>query len=76
MATLSSILDRRVPFARGAWWAIVHGVAKCQTQLSMHTQIYEWEIQFYYPLIDCKNKSSSSLPYTVTSGVSPSRGGM
>ena len=22
---------------RGAWWAIVHGVAKSQTQLSMHT---------------------------------------
>ena len=22
---------------RGAWWAIVHGVAKSQTQLSTHT---------------------------------------
>ena len=25
---------------RGAWWAIVHGVAKSQTQLSMHTNTY------------------------------------
>ena len=25
---------------RGAWWAIVHGVAKSQTQLSMHTNMY------------------------------------
>ena len=24
------------PMDRGAWWAIVHGVAKSQTQLSMH----------------------------------------
>ena len=24
---------------RGAWPAIVHGVAKCQTQLSMHTHM-------------------------------------
>ena len=25
------------PMDRGAWWAAVHGVAKSQTQLSMHT---------------------------------------
>ena len=25
---------------RGAWWAIVHGVAKSQTQLSRHTNMY------------------------------------
>ena len=25
------------PMDRGAWQAIVHGVTKCQTQLSMHT---------------------------------------
>ena len=24
---------------RGAWWAIVHGVAKSPTQLNMHTLI-------------------------------------
>ena len=24
---------------RGAWWAIVHGVAKSQTQLSPHIQV-------------------------------------
>jgi len=37
MATHSSILDRDNPMDRGAWWAIVHGVAKSQTQLSMQT---------------------------------------
>ena len=31
MATLSSILAWRIPMARGAWWATVHGVAKSQT---------------------------------------------
>ena len=25
---------------RGAWWATVHGVAKSQTQLSMHTHTH------------------------------------
>ena len=40
MATHSSILAWRIPMERGAWWAIVHGVAKSQTQLSknMHAQ--------------------------------------
>ena len=26
------------PMARGVWWATVHGVAKSQTRLSVHTQ--------------------------------------
>ena len=30
-----SCLDN--PTDRGAWWIIIHGVAKSQTQLSMHT---------------------------------------
>ena len=34
METNSSILVWRIPKDRGAWWAIVHGVAKNQTQLS------------------------------------------
>ena len=34
MATHSSILAWRIPMDRGAWWAIVHGVAKSWTQLS------------------------------------------
>ena len=33
MATYSSILAWRSPMARGAWWAIVHGVTKIWTQL-------------------------------------------
>ena len=31
MATNSSVLACRIPIDRGAWWAAVHGVAKCQT---------------------------------------------
>ena len=34
IATHSSILARRIPMDRGAWWAIVHGVAKSWTWLS------------------------------------------
>ena len=34
MATLSSILAWRIPMGRGAWVAIVHGVAKSRTRLS------------------------------------------
>ena len=31
LATHSSVLAWRIPIDRGAWQAIVHGVAKCQT---------------------------------------------
>ena len=31
MATHSSILAWKIPWARGAWWATVHGVAKSRT---------------------------------------------
>ena len=34
IATHSSILAWRIPMDRGAWQAIVHGVAKSRTQLS------------------------------------------
>ena len=34
MATHSDILAWKIPMDRGAWRAIVHGVAKSQTQLS------------------------------------------
>ena len=38
MATHSSILAWRIPMDRGAWWAMVHGVAKSQTWLSNQVQ--------------------------------------
>ena len=34
MATHSDILAWKIPMDRGAWRAIVHGVAKSRTQLS------------------------------------------
>ena len=37
MATHSSILVWRIPMDRGAWWDIVHGVAKSRTRLSDFT---------------------------------------
>ena len=37
MATHSSILAWRVPMAREAWWATIHGLTKSQTQLTEHT---------------------------------------
>ena len=37
MATHSSILSWRIPVDRGAWQAIVHGVAKSRTWLSHNT---------------------------------------
>ena len=30
-ATESSILDRRIPIDRGAWWVAVHGVTESDT---------------------------------------------
>ena len=36
MATHSSILAWKNPMDRGNWQAIVHGVTKSQTQLSIH----------------------------------------
>ena len=30
------------PMDRGAWWATVNGVAKSQTQLSMHTHTFSF----------------------------------
>ena len=37
-ATHSNILTWRIPMDRGVWWATLHGVAKCQTQLSDSAQ--------------------------------------
>ena len=39
MAIHSSIFAMGNPIDRGGWWAPVHGVAKSQTQLSMHIRI-------------------------------------
>ena len=38
MATHSSILAWRIPMDREAWRAMVHGVAKSQTQLKQHSK--------------------------------------
>ena len=40
MATHSSILAWRIPMDREDWWAIVHRVAKSQTQLRDFTSLH------------------------------------
>ena len=42
MAIHSSLLAWRIPMDRGAWQAVVHGVAKRQTRLSNEAQVAEW----------------------------------
>ena len=37
MAIHSSVLAWRIPMDRGAWWAAVHGISKCWTQLKDYT---------------------------------------
>ena len=52
------------PTDGGVWWATVHGIAKSQTQLSMHTQhifakLNEEPYKYVYP-IPCEKKESMS----------------
>ena len=37
IATYSSMLAWRIPMDRGAWWAVVHGVARSRTRLNDFT---------------------------------------
>ena len=48
VATHSSILTWRISMDRGAWQATVHGVAKNQTQLSMHVPLFLKAIKTSY----------------------------
>ena len=41
MATYSSILAWKNSMDRGAWWAVVHGVAKSRILLSTHTHMHQ-----------------------------------
>jgi len=46
MATHSSILARKNPMNRGAWRAIVHGLAKSWAQLNMHAHTHASSILY------------------------------
>ena len=40
MVTHSSILAWKNSMDKGAWWAVVHGIAKSWTRLSIHTHTH------------------------------------
>ena len=42
MAPHSSTLAWKIPRTEGAWWAVVHGVAKSRTQLSDFTFTFDF----------------------------------
>ena len=49
------------PMDRGAWWATVHGVAKCRTLLSNQVHAYIQSrtilfLVFLYPIFSCQMK--------------------
>ena len=50
MATHSSILSWRISMDRGAWWTMVHGVAKSQTEQLTHTHM---NINIIYTICVC-----------------------
>ena len=60
MATHRSILVWKIPWAGGAWWAMVHGVAESQTRpkrLSTRARIVA--LQCFYISLCCAMKSIS-----------------
>ena len=70
MATHSSILAWRIPMDRGAWWAIVHRVAKSQTrlkQLSVHAHTLRIVNQHIDILVQ-NVKKRPSLPWSNSLG--------
>ena len=58
-----SVLVWKIPWTEGAWWSIIHGVTKNQTQLSehacthvyitiyLHVCIYQYCLHLYYLLL-------------------------
>ena len=60
MATHSSILARRIPVDRGAWWATVHGIAKSWTQLSNFSFFHS----FYFTGPKIKEDTGGINPHT------------
>ena len=50
------------PMDRGAWWAAVHGVAKCQTRLSNFT------FTFHFHALEKEMATHSSVLAWTTSG--------
>ena len=63
MTIHSSILAWRIPMDRGAWWPIVHGVAKSQTPLTKHTaHIRPWcQILFLYSHFVCSQPGERAI---------------
>ena len=73
MAPLSSTLAWKIPMGGGAWWVIVHGVAKSRTRLSNFT------FTFHFHALQKEMATHSSvlawrIPWTGKPGGLPSMG--
>ena len=56
MATHSSTLAWKIPTDRGAWWAVVHGVAKSRTRLN------DFTFTFHFHALEKEMATHSSVP--------------
>ena len=61
MATHSSILAWRIPMDRGDWWAVVYGVVKSWTWLSVHSKNKTREVSKYFELNGSENTACQNL---------------
>ena len=73
MAPYSSTLAWKIPWARGAWWAVVHGVVKSRTRLS------DFPITFHFHALEKEMATHCSvlawrIPGTGEPGGLPSMG--
>ena len=72
IATHSSILTWKNPMDRGAWWVIVQGIAKIQTQLNTHTHIEHLHIIWYRAFTQIEVKKDGRWKFSLCLDLTPS----
>ena len=78
MAPHSSTLAWKIPWTEGAWWAVVHGVAKSWTRLSdftftFHFHALEKEMATHSSVLGLENPRDRGAWWAAVYGVSESR---